>query len=209
MTTATPKFFDDTIEEINRGHLVNLPEVEGLTSPCIRTLLNLTGEVCENYLEIGVHLGATLSAAMYGNPDLLVTAIDNWQPNFMLDANRRPVFEANMEKLKLLHRINIIEGDFLKVDLKQIPPKVDFYFYDGDHSTPSQRAAISYYLPAMAKKFVFMADDSNWEEAREGTRSIVKELGLKVHYDRLLKSNRLRDTDGWWEGLLVMILEKP
>ncbi len=179
--------------------IVNLP---GFSAPKVRRLLNaLCSQPEAHYLEIGVHIGSTLIPALYGN-QAEATCIDSWE---MFDGAREQFYKHLAQFLP--HRvINVVDGDCFKVDL----PSADFniYFYDGAHTAEAQYQAITRYAPVLAKRFVLLVDDFNWQEPREETARALHDLGYTILYDVLLPGVYNGDASGWWNGLYVGLIEK-
>jgi hypothetical protein len=184
------------------------PKVEGYTSHKIRLLLNLLGSFSTNYLEIGVHKGATFSAAIWNNLHLTATSIDNWS----LEGSHQDEFESNIQRICIydqFKRLNIIERDCFSVPLQDIPAGVDLYLYDGDHNRKPQYDAIAYYYPVLAKRFVYLVDDCNWEEPRDEARHALLDFNCEILFSVILPARAAgHDEDLWWNGFGVFLAEK-
>lgn len=175
----------------------------GLSSPRVRRLLNaLCAQPEARYLEIGVHTGSTFIAAVYGNT-APATCIDQWQ---MFD-HAQEQFERNVKRLIPSRAFTQIDGDCFSVELNGLRG-VNVFFYDGAHDRTSQYDAIKHYADRLARRCVLLVDDANWEEPREETRRAVRDLGWRVLYDVLLPGDYNGSAAGWWNGLLVMLVEK-
>lgn len=180
-----------------------IPPVEGFSSGNVRRLLNQLAKVSTKYLEIGVHVGSTFIPACYDNPHLSATAIDNWS----MFGDVRAQFEKNIAQY-LSCKVNVIRGDFTQVDLNLIDSPVDLYFYDGPHDQASQFLAITKFAPILADRCVVVVDDCNWEEPRNGTISALEKIDFDVLWNCLLPAQIQRDMQAWWNGLLVLLLER-
>lgn len=183
--------------------------VKGYSSSRVRRLLNALNSNVEaaNYLEIGVHLGSTFIPALYGNK-AHATCIDNWS----LFGNCRPEFEANLRThlgRTWPKRVGIIEGDCFKVSPVVMPRDVNVYFFDGDHSYPSQYNAFKLIHPYLANRFVALVDDWNWQEPRDGTRHSLRDLNFVIEAEWELQGDYNGSENGWWNGLWVGIVSKP
>ncbi len=55
---------------------------------------------------------------------------------------------------------------------------------------------------------VILIDDANWEEPREETKRAIRDLGWTVLYETLLAGAYNGDQAGWWNGLLVELIEQ-
>jgi len=63
--------------------------------------------------------------------------------------------------------------------------------------------------------FIFIVDDWNWQDVREGTLNSIKDLNLTVLYEkeiRLTFDNSVTPepklSQEWWNGIYVSILQK-
>jgi hypothetical protein len=89
--------------------------------------------------------------------------------------------------------------------------------YDGNHTKDSHYKALLHYYNCLDNMFVFIVDDWNWKEVRDGTYDSFKQLKLSVLYEREIKT---RDADDsylpllseierqWHNGIYVAILQK-
>lgn len=175
----------------------------GLSSPKVRRLLNaLCQQPDTRYLEIGVHTGSTFIPAMYGNK-APATCIDNWQTF----AGSREQFKRNVKQWIPLRKFTQIDGDCFAVELNGLRD-VSVFFYDGAHDRKSQYDAIKHFSDRLANRCVILVDDANWEEPREETKRAIRDLGWKQLYEVLLPGKYNGDQSGWWNGLLVELIEK-
>jgi hypothetical protein len=87
--------------------------------------------------------------------------------------------------------------------------------YDGDHSYENHYKALLHYYDCLDDMFIFIVDDWNWKEVRDGTYDSIRKLNLKILYEteiRLTWDNShtfmplAKDT--WWNGIFIAILEK-
>lgn len=181
-----------------------IENMAGYSAPKVRRLLNaLCSQDDASYLEVGVNQGSTLIPALWGN-DARATCIDHWQ----MFAGSRDDFDANRRKFLPRRRINVIDADCFTVDLKRIPAGVNVYFYDGDHRRAAQYNAVTCFAPVLADQFVLLVDDCNWAEPREETQRALKDSGYTVLFDQLLPGAYDGDTEGWWNGLYVALVQK-
>lgn len=190
-------------------------DVPALTSLKIRHLLNNLGKLGSNYLECGVHRGGTFTSTVSYNNNLKhITAVDNFKSDFGEGAKAYPDFKINAGKfIPKNSSFKLIIADCFDVDLSDIPDGVDLYLYDGGHSEQDQYDAIGYYLPVLADKFIFLCDDFDWEEVESGTRKAISDLGIKIVFEKHLRSEKSRevgghDNDSWWNGFYVSVLKK-
>ena len=181
-----------------------MSQFEGLSSPRVRHLLNNLASQAKSYLEVGVYLGGTLRAAMYGN-SLYVAAVDN----FSMDPGARDKFKENTKGLEF----DFFDEDSFSMDITKIKKPIEVLFFDGNHSVESQYKAVHYYLPILADEYVFVVDDWDMNKVRVGTHTALRDYKLKV-----LEKHELKGASGaslearqasWWGGLGCFKIKKP
>jgi len=161
------------------------------------------------YLEIGTWKGSSLCAAMYKNKAKVI-CIDNWCEF----RGPKSEFLVNFSKFKGENEATFIENDCYKVDIS-ILPKFNIYMYDGNHTIESHYKALLHYYNCLDDIFIFIVDDWNWKDVRDGTIRSIQKLNLKVLYEKEIRLTwdnshtpqpQARDT--WWNGIYVAILKK-
>lgn len=173
----------------------------GFTSPKVRHLLNNLGSLDGlDYLEVGVHRGATFVAANYQNRLGSATAVDNWS-EFAEDGTVKEEFLRHCSTLLAPGSYQFIEQDCFTVTREQIGTPINFYLYDGEHSFDAQRKALTHFYACLDDAFIFLVDDYSWDAAKAGTEEAIGELGLERVFEVEL-------TEGWWNGLYVSVLKK-
>jgi hypothetical protein len=176
-------------------------QARGFTSPKVRHLLNNLGSLDGlDYLEVGVHRGATFVAANYKNTLASATAVDDWS-ELADDGKVKGEFLQHCSTLLAPGSWRFLEQDCFTVTRDQIRTPINFYLYDGDHSFEAQRKALTHFYAMLDDAFVFLVDDYTWEAARSGTEDAIGELGLERACEQVL-------TEGWWNGLYVSVLKK-
>jgi hypothetical protein len=184
-------------------------DVPALVSLRGRHLYNNLGALSTRVLEIGSHLGGSLTSTMGQNNLISVTAIDNFASDWVEDRQCMPLFLENVKKhLPSNTKFNFIHSDAFEASLEEIPNGIDMYIYDGSHDMESQRKAVAHYLDKMADEFIFIVDDADWVEVKEGTKLGVKTANVDVLYFKHLQSNGSHDNDSWWNGYFVYLLKK-
>jgi hypothetical protein len=164
-----------------------------------------------SYLEIGMWKGSTLCAAMYKNTATVV-GIDNWSEF----GGPKLEFLTNLNTFKGENNVRIIEEDCFLVDTSTLP-KFNVYMYDGEHSEESHYKALTHFISAMDKEFIYVCDDWNWEQVRNGTQRAIRDLELLIVYDieiRLTNDNSHTPEDHselkiWHNGMYACLLRKP
>ena len=170
---------------------------------------NLLSHEDSRYLEIGTWKGSSVCSAMCGNKANVV-CIDNWS-EFGGPKNE---FLVNFEKFKGENDASFIENDCYKVDVSTLP-KFNIYMYDGNHTNDSHYKALTHYYNCLDDMFIFIVDDWNWIDVRNGTLSAINNLNLKVLYEREIRLtyNNYHTPmplakATWWNGIYVAILKK-
>jgi hypothetical protein len=187
--------------------IINMEGMSGIkTRHFYNNLLNTENA---RYLEIGTWKGSSVCSAMCGNKANVI-CIDNWSEF----GNPKSEFLVNFEKFKGENDATFIENDCYKVDVS-ILPKFNIFMYDGNHTIESHYNALLYYYNCLDDVFIFIVDDWNCKNVRDGTISSFKKLNLKVLYEkeiRLTQDNthtpHPESRDTWWNGIYVVILQK-
>jgi len=179
-------------------------EFDGMSSFKIRNFLNSLLEFPHSrYLEIGVWKGSTFYSALYMNNVEYAVAIDNWsQYHGTLEA-----FKENIKDLEVPYEI--LSRDSFSVDKSFFKKTFNIYFYDGGHKSLEQEKALTYYLDVLEDTFIFICDDWNDYEVKEGTRSGIRKCNLKIEKEWELPAKYNGDKENWWNGLYVAVLSKP
>jgi len=184
-------------------------KVPALVSLWGRNLYNNLGAISTRYLEIGSHLGGSFTSTISANNLLSATSIDSFASDWVEDRQCMPIFLDNVKQwLPEKTKFNFILGDAFGIDKNEIPNGIDFYCYDGSHDEESQRKAVSFYLDKMADEFIFIVDDANWVEVKEGTEKGVKEANVEVIKKWYLKAEGDHNNDHWWNGYFIFLLKK-
>lgn len=197
------RIIDDSIA--GKSKLIpDILSIQGMSSARNRHLLNnILNRPAVNYLEIGVWHGSTFISAMYKNEVNSAYAIDNWSE--YNDQESKRSFINNCQEFDI-NNYSLFECDAFQLDLSLIKDKINIYFYDGDHNQDETRKALTYFLPVLADKFLFIADDYRWSGVNVGVNQGIKECKLKIVRKWELDSNG-NDKDGWWNGLGIFILK--
>ena len=180
--------------------------MDGMTGTKTRHFYNnLLNKEDSRYLEIGTWKGSSVCSAMSGNKAQVV-CIDNWSEF----SGPKDEFLINFNKYKGDNSARFIEGDCFNIDIN-ILPKFNIYMYDGEHSKNSHYNALVHYYHCLDDIFIFIVDDWNWENVRNGTLESFKQLNLSIVYEKEIRTifdeiNRPEPT--WWNGIYVSILKK-
>jgi len=185
-------------------------QMEGMTGTKTRHFYNnLLNTEDARYLEIGSWKGSSVCSAMYGNKAKVI-CIDNWSQF----GGPKSEFLSNFEKFKGNNDATFIENDCFKVDIS-ILPKFNIYMYDGNHSNESHYKALLHYYNCLDDVFIFIVDDWNWKDVRDGTLNSIEKLNLKVIYEKEIRltwdnshTPQPEASQTWHNGIYVAILQK-
>ena len=189
-------------------------QMEGMSGTKTRHFYNnLLNTEDARYLEIGTWKGSSVCSAMCNNKATVV-CIDNWSEF----GGPKLEFIANFEKFKGENKAIFIEGDCFKINVSRLMTQIskfNIYMYDGNHTNESHYKALLHYYDCLDDMFIYIVDDWNWEDVRNGTLTAIQNLNLKVLYEnevRLTWNNlntpQPEASDTWWNGIYVAILHK-
>lgn len=153
--------------------------MEGMSGRCYRMLINnlvrLTSQA--RYLEVGSWAGSTACSAIDKNVTK-ATCIDNWSqfggPKETFLSNIASVQTADVD-------FTFIESDFRDVDIPTLG-KYNIYLFDGPHTEKDQYDGLALYDKALDDDFIFIVDDWNWPDVRQGTFRAIRDAGLKIDF---------------------------
>ncbi len=184
--------------------------MEGMSGTKTRHFYNnLLNTEDARYLEIGTWKGSSVCSAMCKNKANVV-CIDNWSEF----GGPKADFLLNFEKFKGDNDATFIESDCYKVDVSKLP-KFNIYMYDGNHTNESHYKALLHYYNCLDDIFIFIVDDWNWHDVREGTFNSIKKLDLKVLHEKEIRltwdnshTPQPKASQTWHNGIYVAILQK-
>ena len=194
----------------------------GFSGVCFRHFMNnLCAMRGANYLEVGTFRGSSLVSAVYGNTQILneIHAIDNFSEFIVEDSGFHPRDDLNKNFDLYLgdeqKKVNFYEEDCFSFDLSKLP-KIQVYFYDGEHSRDSQKKAFTYFEPVFDDVFIAVVDDWEQRQVRLGTLDAFSEIGYDVISSRSVipgrrpdNANRVNNPDAWWwSGTYIAVLKK-
>ena len=211
--------------KINEGKLLNtdILTVSGMSGIKGRLFLNNLCEHIANltpvkYLEIGSWQGSTILAASYKNvgefyavddfSQFSEISISKCSPEYTLIDSVENVFMRNKERFKKDCQFSFIGGDCWKIDQNVLPKNLNIYFYDGPHGLQDHEDALTKYLPVLADEFIFIVDDWNGYNAKQGTKNGIEKNNLKQLYYEGVGDNIDSDPAGWWNGFGIYYLKK-
>jgi hypothetical protein len=187
--------------------IINMHGMTGtLTRHFYNNILNIDDA---RYLEIGTWAGSSVCSAMCGNRAKVV-CIDNWSQY----EGPKEIFLKNFEKFKGNNDAQFIENDCFTLDTLNLP-KFNIYMYDGEHSHDSHYKALSHFYNCLDDTFIYIVDDWNWLDVRNGTKNAIEAMNLSVLYDKEIRLTWNEDhtpmdvaAKTWWNGIYVAILQK-
>ena len=142
-----------------------------------------------------------------------VVCIDNWSEF----GGPKSEFINNFEKFKGENKAIFIECDCFKVNVSRLSRlyKFNIYMYDGNHTDESHYRALSHYYNCLDDVFIYIVDDWNWEDVRNGTKNAIQNLNLRILYEKEIRltgdnshTPQPLGRNTWWNGIYVAILQK-
>jgi hypothetical protein len=164
------------------------------------------------YLEIGTWNGSSSMSAAYKNK-ISALFIDNWC-QFGGDPN---IFMTNMAKYAKDSEVFLLESDCWKVNLDEIDMgPFNVYLFDGDHAELDHFKSLEYYYPILEDLFIFIVDDWNWPNVRDGTMRAIDKLNCNVlfRHEEFVSEDDLKNMPEhhgkktWWNGMSCFLLQK-
>jgi hypothetical protein len=93
--------------------------------------------------------------------------------------------------------------------------KFNVYLYDGGQNYEDHYKALIYYLNCLDDIFIYIVDDWNWDQVRNGTNDAIKHWDLEVLWKKeiiLTENNEHTPLNeagpNWWNGIAVYLLKK-
>jgi hypothetical protein len=176
-----------------------------------RLINNLVGSMPDpRYLEIGSWTGSTACAAMYGN-QARITCIDNWSQF----GGPRETFFHNINTFRNERtQFDFIEADFREIDYGALG-KYNIYLFDGPHGYQDQFDGTIAALAALDSEYVFIVDDWNWSEPRDGSLSALRSRGLDPVYSIEIRTTQdgthppiqMQNSD-WHNGYYMAVIRR-
>jgi len=171
---------------------------------------NILNKDDARYLEIGTWKGSSVCSAMCGNTAKVI-CIDNWSEF----SGPKTEFLINFANYKGENEASFIEQDCYTVDISKLP-KFNIYMYDGNHTKDSHYKALIHYYNCLDDIFIFIVDDWNWKDVRDGTYESIKQLKISIMYEREIRTTNDDSHPSmgseiqkqWHNGIYVAILQK-
>ena len=194
-------------------------EIQGITSNRVRHFLN---NLCSYddavYLELGTLMGSTFFAATMGN-DIDNFGVDNYsEPEckpMTKNLHWNEVGNAFEEFKRYFDKYENGKSTFIKSDILSLKEedfdgkKPNVVFYDASHDYVQQLNNLNHIAPLLADKFFLIIDDANFDGVIESAIQFVKDNNYDLYFERKILSKIIENPTHWWNGLFVMVLEKP
>ena len=182
--------------------------LDGMSGQSFRALLNLMFSTkSKSYLEIGTWKGSTFCSAIYGN-SIEAICVDDWSE---FGGPSQAAIRNIGRRVSNTSRVSILSTDFRKVAFSHIIEKdIDVYFFDGPHSQEDHFDAVKVLSQLRFSSILFIVDDWNWDEVREGTFRGLETLdircagSIKIFTDGATIGRQSR----WHNGYAFFVLEK-
>lgn len=186
----------------------------------LNNLLDYNQEL--NYLEIGAYRGATFIAAMYNNKNVKGIAVDSFDDKFSFGQDTDELYKSLLSNTQNVltndENYEIWHKDFYDLKAEDLP-KIDVYFFDGEHDMQSQFDAFNHIHEALADICVVVIDDYNFASVQEGTQKAINDMPEKIPF-KVFYSKEIKTTEdgthvpieqgavGYWNGMFVALLER-
>jgi hypothetical protein len=187
------------------------PDVDGMTTPKVRKLLNLLVKEIpdtEAYLEVGCYKGATLISALLDNLKVTAYACDDYS----LNKHQNPEYDFWMNYAKYrdrLPKIRVIREDAFQFARSGSATKpIGVFFYDGSHEELAQALAISSFSRMLAQHAIIIVDDWNWDWVRTGTWKGFTQVRPQVLWHTDVPIGVVRNGDNFWNSLGIFYIEQ-
>lgn len=183
-------------------------DILGFATPTMRHMFN---NLCDieglTYLEVGTYAGATLCSAAYGNP-VRAIGMDNFSQAWHEGRDIRAEFMSNRERFA--PSSNFFEGDCFNPAVLPALPRINVFYFDGDHTREAQGRALPHFFDALADTFLFIVDDFCWEDVRTGTQDGFATLNSRLSVARRweLVGDTRQDNAIWHNGMALFLCRK-
>lgn len=177
-----------------------------------------------SYLELGCFRGGTLMAALYQNKPVSAYAIDNFtydprafyvnpetgeKSNYNPDTwvNVRMSLIDNLERLGLDKSVKLFAGDWLKTPGSFIKNKVNIIHVDIDKDVDK---ILNFFCPKFDDTAVIVIGNYNETHVREKFHEFIQTNSLKfeIKHSVVNFSHSNADSEGWWNGLGMYVIER-
>jgi len=67
---------------------------------------------------------------------------------------------------------------------------------------------LQHILPYTEDEFILVVDDANLENVYDSSIEFIKENQLEILYERSILTDKIEDSDSWWNGVNIFVLKK-
>ena len=175
-------------------------------------LLNMDRKI--NYVEMGIFLGSTFISSLYNNLNVCGYAFDSFG-NYSLGL--QPFLNNVNAHLTNGENFTIIQEPCFTnpINSNLIDKKFQVFLYDAGHTKEDHTNALLFYLPILDDLFIYIVDDWNYDDVRNGTLESLEKANVTVVYSKEIRLTTDGTTtpepqlsDGYWNGLYVAVLKK-
>lgn len=190
------------------------PEVLKINGFATPTMRHLFSNLCHIegliYLEVGTFCGATFVSAFNNNP-IAAVGIDDFSQPFDQTGVREQLGD-NLNRWKsTAGSVAFHDCSAFAIPHSELPGGIDVFYYDGFHSRECQGQALPHFFELMRDRFIFIVDDTNWDDVSNGTKDGFKLLGerVKIEHEWNLTGDKSRSDDPiWHNGLDIYLCSK-
>jgi len=210
----------------NQSKITNDWRVMEQYSVSSKKFKNLLSNLCSldncSYLELGCFRGGTLIAALSQNKLLGAYAVDNFTYNPLGQyrdpetgkissynpegwPNVRMNLIETLERLNLDKAVKLWMGDWNKMSPTFIKHKINIVHLDINKDVDQ---ILNYYDNKFDDSYVLVVGSYNESEVREGVDKFISDKKYQIKHKIINYSASNADTDGWWNGLGILVIEK-
>ena len=181
-----------------------LLEIDSMSTYAIGHLIN---QICCNlssdqtYLNIGCWKGFSLVAGMIGT-SCQVIGVDNFSE---FNGPKKEFYE-NFNKYRKQKFHKFYENDYKMFfeEFKKKDKKIDFYFYDGEHSYQNQYENLEICDYFLNRGGIVMIDDINLSEVEKGTKDFINNNSSKYEIIKEIKTANNHCHPSFWNGIMII-----
>ena len=149
------------------------------------------------FLNVGVWNGFTFLSGLVNNPEKTCIGVDN----FSQFGGPRDAFLKRFNQYKSSQHY-FHDADYVEYFAKIHREPIGFYLFDGPHTYEHQLRGMQLAEPFFANQCYILVDDTNGDEARQGTMTFIQQRSGK--YRVLLDQRTSRNCHPtYWNGLIL------
>lgn len=175
------------------------------------------------YVELGVYRGASLTCALWDNPEIKAYGVDDWHyspidhPAIKLDdkgktipwQNVKLAAEANLKSYKI-DNAKLISKNWIDLKKSDIAEPIDIIHIQPvpGVTEPELTAILNSVYPLIQTTSVVLAELYKENHIRKVYADWIKNKNLNLDSIQTKASDNLSNGDHWWGGLGAMVLTK-